>query len=170
MKRRTAAVAMAVPLAVAAPIAAGVASASSSPNIVQVAASNKQFSTLVTAVKAAGLVKALSGGELTVFAPTNAAFAKLPKGTLVALLKPQNKAALVRVLTYHVVPGARNSSWVVTHRKLRTLQGQTISVKVVGNNVFLNGTTKITTANIAASNGYIHVVNKVLIPAGLHLK
>lgn len=169
MKLRIAAAALAVPLAAAAPLAISAASASPG-NIVQVASSNKNFSTLVTAVKAAGLAKALSGGQLTVFAPTNAAFAKLPKATLAALLKPQNKSALVRVLTYHVVAGSRDAANVVKHTRLRTLEGQSIKVTVSGGNVYLNGTTKVVTPNIVASNGTIHVINAVLIPTGLHLR
>lgn len=172
MKIRTAAISAAVPLVVgasiAAPVVSGVATAESD-NIVQVAASNKNFSTLVTAVKAAGLVNTLSSGSWTVFAPTNAAFARVPKAVLDKLLEPVNKAALVRVLTYHVVAGSHDAAYVIKHAKLRTVEGQSISVRVKNGSVYLNGSTKVIQADIAASNGYIHVINKVLIPTGLHL-
>jgi uncharacterized surface protein with fasciclin (FAS1) repeats len=142
-----------------------------SKNIVQVAASNKNFSTLVTAIKAAGLVKTLeSKGPFTVFAPTNAAFAAVPKATLAKLLEPKNKAALIKVLTYHVVAGKVTAAQVVKLHSAKTVEGQKITIKVKHGSVFLNGTTKVVKTNIRASNGIIHVINKVLIPSGLKLK
>jgi uncharacterized surface protein with fasciclin (FAS1) repeats len=173
LKLRTTAIAIAAPLAVAAPVVAG-ASALASPasgNIVQVAASNKDFSTLVTAIKAAGLVKTLEGrGPFTVFAPTNAAFAAVPKATLHKLLEPKNKAALVKVLTYHVVAGKVTAVKVVKLHAAKTVEGQKIAIKVAMGTVYLNGSTKVIKTDIMASNGVIHVINKVLIPKGLTLK
>lgn len=134
------------------------------PDIVDIAAGNSDFSTLVAAVSAAGLVDTLKGeGPFTVFAPTNAAFAALPAGTVDTLLLPENKDQLVKVLTYHVVPGAVTSD---------QLAGQRLSVATVqGQNVHVNGThgvkvndATVTSADIIASNGVIHVIDKVLLP------
>ena len=134
------------------------------PDIVDIAAGNSDFSTLVAAVSAAGLVDTLKGdGPFTVFAPTNAAFAALPAGTVDTLLLPENKDQLVKVLTYHVVPGAVTSD---------QLAGQRLSVATVqGQNVHVNGThgvkvndATVTSADIVASNGVIHVIDKVLLP------
>lgn len=136
----------------------------SEPNIVEVAASNDQFSTLVAAVGAAGLADTLSGpGPFTVFAPTNAAFDALPAGTVESLLLPENQDQLVAILTYHVVPGAVTSD---------QLAGQRLSVATVnGAEVHINGThgvrvdnATVTTADIMASNGVIHVIDTVLLP------
>jgi uncharacterized surface protein with fasciclin (FAS1) repeats len=133
-------------------------------DIVDVAAGNPNFSTLVAAVKAAGLVDTLkSDGPFTVFAPTNRAFARLPKATLAALLKPRNKAKLAAILTYHVVPGRVYSS---------DLAGKVLRVKTVnGKRVHVNGkngvrvnNAKVVTADIKTSNGVIHVIDRVLIP------
>jgi uncharacterized surface protein with fasciclin (FAS1) repeats len=141
---------------------AGASGMSAKPNIVQVAASAPQFSTLVKLVKSAGLVKALSGKtKLTVFAPTNAAFAKVPKATLTKLA--HNKKALAAVLEYHVVKGALTAAQVEKHKKLKTLQGATVSVTVKKHGVYINNA-KVITANLHASNGIIHVINAVLIP------
>lgn len=134
--------------------------------IVDIAASNPDFSTLVTALKAAGLVDALNGkGPFTVFAPTNAAFAALPAGTVESLLKPENKAKLVAVLTYHVIP-AQIDSAALAGKKLTspaTLQGGTLAVDgTMG--VKINAA-NVTTPDIHASNGVIHVIDKVLLPA-----
>lgn len=133
-------------------------------NIVQVAASNPQFSTLVSLVKEAGLVKTLSGkGPFTVFAPTNAAFAKVPAETLAAL--KADPAKLRAVLTYHVVPGNVPAAKVVTlsGKSVKTAEGSTVRVMVKGKTVKVNGATVIKT-DIKASNGTIHVINGVLIP------
>ena len=131
-------------------------------NIVQVAAANPQFTTLVSLVKKAGLAGALSGkGPLTVFAPTDAAFAKVPKATLAALLK--DKAKLKSVLLYHVVKGKVTAAQVVKLKSAKTLEGSTVPIKVSGGKVYVDGA-QVVKADVAASNGVIHVINKVLIP------
>jgi uncharacterized surface protein with fasciclin (FAS1) repeats len=133
-------------------------------DIVDVAASNESFSTLVAAVKAAGLVDALKGeGPLTVFAPTNEAFAKLPAGTVEDLLKPENKDTLIAVLTYHVVPGKVMAADVVKVTSATSLQGQDITGKVEGSAVMVDNATVVQT-DIAASNGVIHVIDSVILP------
>ena len=149
--------------AVVAPVSAAPA-AKQEKNIVQVAASNKQFTTLVSLLKQAGLVGALQKGNYTVFAPTNAAFAKLPKATLQAV--GENPALLKKVLTYHVVKGKVPAAKVVTldGTSVKTLQGQTVKVSTRGGKVFLNGSTRVTTTDVMASNGVIHVIDRVLVP------
>ena len=135
------------------------------PNIVSIAESNSNFSTLVTAIQAAGLASTLSGpGPFTVFAPTNAAFSSLPPGVLSYLLS--NKTALTQVLTYHVVSGKLLASDVISQSSLKTLQGESLPVTVSGSTVSI-GIATITDANIQASNGVIHVINAVLIPGGI---
>jgi uncharacterized surface protein with fasciclin (FAS1) repeats len=132
-------------------------------NIVQTAAAAGQFKTLVALAKRAGLAGALTGDtKLTVFAPTDAAFKKVPKATLNKLLR--NRAALRRVLLYHVVAGDVKAAQVVQLRSAKTLAGPAVSIRVSGANVFLNRNTKVVKTDIAASNGTIHVVNRVLIP------
>ncbi|MCE9524003.1 MAG: fasciclin domain-containing protein [Alphaproteobacteria bacterium] len=160
-----------VAAAIGLPLASSSASAAhktekAAGTIVEVAAGNPDFSTLVAALKAAGLVDALSGkGPFTVFAPTNAAFAALPAGTLDDLLKPANKAKLVAILSYHVIPAKIESS-ALAGKKLTspaTLQGG--SLKVDGTHgVKINDAT-VTSADVKASNGVIHVIDKVLMPA-----
>ena len=139
--------------------------------IVDVAAKNGSFNTLVAAVKAAGLVETLSGkGPFTVLAPTDAAFAKLPAGTLEMLLKPENKKQLVDILSYHVVPGvAAYSDAVVKMTEVPTVLGSPIAVKVVGGKVMLNGAT-VVAADVEATNGVIHVVDTVILPASAGAK
>jgi uncharacterized surface protein with fasciclin (FAS1) repeats len=139
--------------------------------IVDVAAGNSAFGTLVAAVKAGDLVGTLSGkGPFTVFAPTNEAFAKLPAGTVDTLLKPENKAALVKILTYHVVAGNVMAKDVVAMngKKVKTVQGGELTVIVLGTSVGLldemDNFTRVTATDVAASNGVIHVINKVLMP------
>jgi uncharacterized surface protein with fasciclin (FAS1) repeats len=134
------------------------------PDIVDIAASNPDFSTLVAAVKAAGLVDTLkSDGPFTVFAPTDAAFAALPAGTVETLLKPENKDKLIAVLTYHVVPGAVTSDQLAGKRMdVATVNGQTVHIDG-RKGVKVNKST-VTTADIKASNGVIHVIDKVLLP------
>ena len=134
--------------------------------IVDVAAKNGSFNTLVAAVKAAGLVETLSGkGPFTVLAPTDAAFAKLPAGTLEMLLKPENKKQLVDILSYHVVPGvAAYSDAVVKMTEVPTVLGSPVAVKVVGGKVMLNGAT-VVIADVEAANGVIHVVDTVILPS-----
>ena len=130
--------------------------------IVQTAVAAGSFKTLASLLKKAGLVGALQGkGPFTVFAPTDAAFAKLPKATLAALAK--NKAKLRSVLLYHVVKGNVSAAKVVTLRSAKTLNGKAVSIRVNGGNVLVGGA-RVTTADVKASNGVIHVVNKVLIP------
>jgi len=130
--------------------------------IVDIAAGDPQFSTLVTALKAAGLVETLSGkGPFTVFAPTNAAFAKLPKATLDALLK--DKKQLTKVLTYHVVAGKVMAADVMKMKIAKTVQGGEVTVSMMGKNVEINSA-KVVKADIVASNGVIHVIDTVLMP------
>jgi len=135
-------------------------------DIVDTAASVSTFSTLVAAVKAADLVEALKGeGPFTVFAPTNDAFKKLPKGTVESLLKPENKAKLVKILTYHVLPGKVMSSDVMGLKNgahVKTLQGQSIRVFNKGG-VRVNNA-KVVKTDIAATNGVIHVIDTVILP------
>jgi uncharacterized surface protein with fasciclin (FAS1) repeats len=134
-------------------------------DIVGVAAGNKDFSTLVAAVKAAGLVETLKGkGPFTVFAPTNAAFEKLPKGTVEDLLKPENKEKLIGILTYHVVSGKVMAADVVKVDKAKSVQGSDIRVEVKGGNVMLNGNSKVVKTDIGATNGVIHVIDTVILP------
>lgn len=131
--------------------------------VVATAAGNADFSTLVAAVKAAGLVDTLSGaGPFTIFAPTNAAFAKLPKGTVEELLKPENKAKLTAVLTYHVVAGKVLAADVETGM-VKTVQGGELDVKVADGGVTVNGA-KVVKTDIIGSNGVIHVIDSVVLP------
>jgi len=147
-------------------VAQGTTKTATSGTIVDVAASNPSFKTLVAAVKAAGLVDTLSGkGPFTVFAPTDAAFAALPKGTLESLLKPENKAKLQKILTYHVVPGAVTSS-AIKPGQVKTVEGQPVTLKVMGGKVMVNNA-NVTAADVKASNGVIHVIDKVILPPGL---
>jgi uncharacterized surface protein with fasciclin (FAS1) repeats len=133
-------------------------------NIVETAAANPDFSTLVAAVQAAGLVETLSGeGPFTVFAPTNAAFEKLPAGTVDALLLPENREQLVAVLTYHVVAAEVSSEQVVTLESATTVNGQDVVVSFDGEQVSINDATVIA-ADIKASNGVIHVIDTVILP------
>ena len=144
--------------------------------IVENAVNSKDHTTLVAAVKAAGLVETLSGpGPFTVFAPTNAAFAKLPAGTVETLVKPENKATLTGILTYHVVPGAYTSKDLMALAKkgggqaeLKTAQGGTLAVIQKGKRLYVadakGNTATITTADVMQSNGVIHVINKVEMP------
>jgi uncharacterized surface protein with fasciclin (FAS1) repeats len=133
-------------------------------DIVDVAVSNGSFKTLVAAVKAAGLVNTLkSKGPFTLFAPTDAAFAALPKGTLASLLKPENKSKLVSILTHHVLAGKVPAKAVIGKMlNPKTINGTTLSVD--GTNGVTVGGAKVTNPDIMASNGIIHVINKVLLP------
>jgi uncharacterized surface protein with fasciclin (FAS1) repeats len=148
-----------------------------SKNIVQNAVNPKDHTTLVAAVKAAGLVDTLSGpGPFTVFAPTNAAFAKLPAGTVDNLLKPENKATLVKVLTYHVVPGRMTAANLMKAVKdgegeahLHTVAGEDLIVKQVGPGKLTVTDSKgdvamVTIADVLQSNGVIHVIDTVMLP------
>ncbi len=132
-------------------------------DIVAVAAGNGSFNTLVAAVKAAGLVETLQGpGPFTVFAPTDEAFAKLPKGTVEDLLKPENKAKLVSILTYHVLAGKVMAADVKT-MKAKTVNGQSLDVKVTDGAVTVDNA-KVVKTDVAASNGVIHVIDTVVLP------
>jgi transforming growth factor-beta-induced protein len=166
MKRMRISIALFVVAAVAAAtLGASASSASRSAgdqNIVQTAIAAGQFKTLATLLTKAGLVDTLStGGPFTVFAPTDAAFAKVPKATLAALAK--HPAQLRSVLLYHVVPGSVTASNVVKLTSAKTLEGSSVLIKVNKGGVFVNQA-KVTTPDVMASNGVIHVINKVLIP------
>lgn len=133
-------------------------------DIVDVAAANGSFSTLVAAVKAAGLVDTLKGeGPFTVFAPTDEAFAKLPAGTVENLLKAENKDKLVAILTYHVVSGKVMAADVVTLTSAATVQGQSVNVATNNGAVMINDAT-VVKADVNATNGVIHVIDTVLLP------
>jgi uncharacterized surface protein with fasciclin (FAS1) repeats len=132
-------------------------------DIVETAVAAGQFKTLAAALTAAELIDELKGqGPFTVFAPTDEAFAKLPAGTVDELLKPENRAKLVAVLTYHVVPGKVMAEQVVKLKEAKTLQGQTVKIGV-GEGVTINESNVIK-ADVAASNGVIHVIDRVLLP------
>ena len=147
-----------------------------SKNIVENAVNSKDHTTLVTAVKAAGLVDTLSGpGPFTVFAPTNAAFAKLPAGTVENLVKPENKATLTKVLTYHVVAGKMSAADLVAKVKagggkatLTTVEGENLTLMAMGKGLAIHdakgGTSMVTIADVNQSNGVIHVIDTVLMP------
>ena len=147
-----------------------------SKNIVQNAVNSKDHTTLVAAVKAAGLVDTLSSaGPFTVFAPTNKAFAKLPAGTVESLVKPENKGTLTTVLTYHVVPGRLSSADIAGKIKagggkamLKTARGDTLTATSRNGAIMLTdakgGTSRVAIANVFQSNGVIHVVDTVLMP------
>lgn len=147
-----------------------------SKNIVENAVNSKDHTTLVAAVKAAGLVETLQGsGPFTVFAPVNKAFDKLPDGTVATLLKPENKDQLTGVLTYHVVAGNMDAAKLMAmaeandgEAKLTTVQGEELTVKISGKKVWVidskGGKAKVTTADVYQSNGVIHVIDKVLMP------
>ena len=180
----TAAIALAVPaLVMSLPVTAqeqtktvGGAPMYPSKTIVENAVNSKDHTTLVAAVKAAGLVETLQGkGPFTVFAPTNAAFTKLPSGTVDTLLKPENKAQLTSVLTYHVVAGKMTAQDLAAKVKegggkamLKTVQGETLTVTPSGNTLTITdkkgGKSTVTTADVMQSNGVIHVVDTVLLP------
>jgi uncharacterized surface protein with fasciclin (FAS1) repeats len=149
-------------LAVSFATAAATARPSEEKNIVQTAVAAGQFKTLTKLVKSAGLAGTLAKkGPFTVFAPTDAAFAKVPKKTLNALRA--NKAKLRAVLLYHVVAGKVTSDQVVKLSSAKTLNGKAVRIKITGGSVFVN-TAKVTTPDVMASNGVIHVINRVLIP------
>lgn len=136
-----------------------------SKDIVDTAIEAGSFETLVAAVQAAGLVDTLKGeGPFTVFAPTDAAFAALPEGTVESLLMPENKDQLVSILTYHVVPGKVMSTDLVDDMEAETVQGSTVTIDL-DSGVMVEGAT-VTTADIEASNGVIHVIDTVILPEG----
>ena len=158
------------------PVTVGGAPMYSNKNIIENAVNSKDHTTLVAAVKAAGLVDTLQGpGPFTVFAPVNDAFAALPAGTVDMLLKPESKGTLTAVLTYHVVPGRLNSQALMRMIKeqngkatLKTVQGDELTAMISGDMITLTdakgGTAKVSIANVNQSNGVIHVIDKVLMP------
>jgi uncharacterized surface protein with fasciclin (FAS1) repeats len=142
----------------------GVVDEVSNPNVVQIAAGSKDHTTLVTAVKAAGLVDALSNaGPFTVFAPTNAAFDKLPEGTVTGLLEPAKKEALVDILQYHVFVGVIKTETMQDGQILGQVNGGNIKITFKDGKPIINGKAHIL-ASIPASNGIIHVIDEVLLP------
>ncbi len=147
-----------------APSASSTAAAPAQSNIVQTAAAAGEFKTLVSLVKQAGLAGALSGpGPLTVFAPTDAAFAAVPKATLAELAK--DPAKLKAVLLYHVVKGNVTAAQVTKLKSAKTLEGGSVPVRVTSGKVYV-GDAQVTKTDVMTSNGVIHVINRVLIPAG----
>lgn len=142
----------------------GHAAEKTTKDIVDTAVGAGSFKTLVAAVQAAGLVETLKGeGPFTVFAPTDEAFAKLPKGTVESLLKPENKDKLIAVLTYHVVPGKVMAKDVVKLTEAKTVQGSSVKIAVKDGKVMVDGANVIKT-DIATSNGVIHVIDAVILP------
>src|SRR6201996_5167219 len=139
-------------------------------NIVENAVNSKDHTTLVAAVKAAGLVETLEGkGPFTVFAPTNAAFGKLPAGTVDTLVKPENKATLTKILTYHVVAGKFDASDLTDGKTLKTVEGEELKVKHADGKIWIidakGDQSVVSISNVHQSNGVIHVVDTVLMPA-----
>jgi len=145
-------------------LAAGVQAQHASKDIVDTAASAGSFNTLAKALQAADLVDTLKGtGPFTVFAPTDEAFAKLPQATLADLLKPENKAKLQRILTYHVVSGRVMASDVVKLKSAKAVSGDTIDIKTSGGTVMVDNA-RVVKTDVAASNGVIHVIDTVILP------
>lgn len=144
-------------------VSTGMVTAAAAKTVVDIAAGSPDHTTLVAAVKAAGLAETLSGaGPFTIFAPTNAAFAKLPAGTVESLLKPENKAKLVAILTYHVVP-AKVLAADVKSGEVPTVNGKKLTVKADGSGVVVNKA-KVTATDLVGENGVIHVVDTVILP------
>jgi len=134
-------------------------------DIVDTAVAAGSFNTLAAALKAAGLIDTMKGaGPFTVFAPTDAAFAKLPKGTVESLLKPENKSKLIDILTYHVVSGKVMAKQAVTLTKAPALNKKDIKLAVKGGALVLNDSAKVVTADINCTNGVIHVIDNVILP------
>jgi uncharacterized surface protein with fasciclin (FAS1) repeats len=143
---------------------------SNSQNIVQVASNDDSFSTLVAAVKAAGLTGTLSGqGPFTLLAPNNSAFEKVPKDILNKLLMPENKSILSQILTYHVIDGDIDASEISEMDLAETVEGSKIMIEVMGSSVILNSVATVLVADIMASNGIIHCLDTVLIPDTVNL-
>ncbi len=155
-------VALAITALLVAPVTAG--SYGKQKDIVDTAVDAGAFNTLVAAVQAADLVDALKAdGPVTVFAPTDEAFAKLPAGTVESLLKPENKDQLIAILTYHVVPGKLMASDVTSMAGSQTLQGEKVQFQAKDGKVFIDGA-QVVQADIVASNGVIHVIDTVILP------
>lgn len=149
------------------PPSEGATTGTGSDNVVALAAANGSFKTLTEALKAAGLTETLSGaGPFTVFAPTDAAFAALPQDALQELLKPENKEVLVKILTYHVVPGKVESS-ALQSGEVKTVEGGPVNVKVDSATGVMVNDAKVVQPDIQASNGVIHVIDKVILPPDL---
>ena len=142
-----------------------VATAPAAPaTVVDIAVGSADHTTLVAAVKAAGLVETLSGaGPFTVFAPTNAAFDKLPKGTVESLLTPEKKADLTSILTYHVVAGAVKAADLKDGQMIKTVNGKELKVTIKDGTVMIDGAT-VTAADLVAGNGVVHVIDAVVLP------
>ena len=163
------ALALAAPTAFAAPAGGSASNSAPAPaqaraDIVDTAVQAGQFKTLAAALQAAGLVDTLKGaGPFTVFAPTDTAFAALPAGTVENLLKPENRAKLVAILTYHVVPGRVTAAQVAGMDAATTVQGGALAIRASGGAVTVNDA-RVVQADVAASNGVIHVIDKVLLP------
>jgi uncharacterized surface protein with fasciclin (FAS1) repeats len=152
------------PADAAPPIAAMAAAVGEPKDIIDTAVAAGNFKMLAAALKAAGLIDTLKGpGPFTVFAPTDEAFAKLPAGTVDDLLKPENKAKLTSILTYHVVAAKATAKDVASMASAKTVNGKDVSLKAEGGKVTVNNAT-VTTADIEASNGVIHVIDTVLMP------
>jgi len=162
--------ALALALAAPAALAAGsgevrATQARASADIVDTAVAAGQFKTLAAALGAAGLVDTLKGdGPFTVFAPTDAAFAALPAGTVESLLQPENRERLVAILTYHVVPGSYPAARVADMDQARTVNGDSVDIRASGGAVTVDGA-RVLQADVAASNGVIHVIDTVLMPS-----
>ena len=155
---------LATPLALAAPGTAAAPVSQAQSDIVDTAVAAGQFNTLAAALKAAGLVDTIKGdGPFTVFAPTDAAFAALPAGTVDNLLKPENRDQLVAVLTYHVVPGRQPAAKVAGMDEATTVNGAGLDIAATGGAVTVQGA-RVLQADVNASNGVIHVIDKVLVP------
>ena len=156
--------ALTAPVVLAAPAGSTSAQMRHQADIVDTAVAAGQFTTLAAALKAAGLVDTLKGeGPFTVFAPTDAAFAALPAGTVENLLKPENKQQLIAVLTYHVVPGKVTADKVASLKEAGTVNGKAVSIRTANGTVMIDNA-RVSTADVKASNGVIHVIDKVLIP------
>jgi uncharacterized surface protein with fasciclin (FAS1) repeats len=153
-----------VALAAATALVAGTSVQAQQKDIVDTAVAAGSFKTLAAALQAAGLVDTLKGsGPFTVFAPTDEAFAKLPAGTVEELLKPENKAKLTAILTYHVVPGKVMASQVVSLKEAKTVNGKSVKIAVDNGTVMIDNA-KVVKTDIGATNGVIHVIDTVILP------
>ena len=167
MLKRTFAFAPVVAVVLTVAVSGSTAVRAETRDLVDTAVAAGSFKTLAQALDAAGLVTTLKGaGPFTVFAPTDEAFAKLPDGTLETLLKPENKEKLRRILTYHVVAGKVMASDVVKLQSAKAVSGDTITLKVENGMVHVDNAT-VTSADVLASNGVIHVIDSVILPKGL---
>ena len=165
-KLATFGLAFAVALVAAASVNAGNYAKPAKSDIVDTAVAAGDFNTLAAALQAGDLIDTLKAdGPYTVFAPTDAAFAKLPAGTVESLLLPENKDKLVAILTYHVVPGRVEAAQVVSMNSAPTANGEELAIRVEGETVFVNDS-RVVATDIAASNGVIHVVDTVILPQG----